>query len=297
MLENGTVYVFDTNGIVYALNANQGALLWRYKYTTDALQSGGTTTVSNGTVYVGSNTDEVYAINANNGSLLWRVQTDSAPSWITEGNGIAFVATSYPNYPSLQTLYAFRASDGTELWHYDITNPGNDNIPIVGNGMVFVGTLDNVYALDINSGAQRWQRNAEIVNTMALNHGILYVSYQSGGLDALDAKSGTRIWNFSAPGYIVFVTGTQVYYVYGFDGALGKAYVLDADTARLLWSYQARNYNNPSGTSLGIDAVANGQVYVDDLRYVYAFSASDGTPLWVFDSGQFQSYFINVIVS
>lgn len=291
VLAKGIVYIFDSNGIIYALNANTGTILWRYSVPQKGCCYG---IVSDETVYVGSN-NVVYAINAGNGTLLWEMQTDNAPTWITESNGIVCVATDFTVFP--QTIYAFRASDGKELWNYNNDNPGNDSIPVVGNGMIYVGTLQNVYALDINSGVQRWQQNAIIVDSMVLDNRILYISTQGDGLDAYDANTGTHLWNYSVASSISFVSSITLYDDSGFDGALGKTYVLDPYTGKLIWSYQAKDYHHSSGTSVMTDAVAYGKTYIDDGRYIYAFNASDGTPLWNFDTGSFGHGLFQVVVS
>ena len=59
-------------GILYALNASTGALLW--KYTTGVLLDS-SPAVANGVVYVGSYDENLYALNASTGALLWKYTT------------------------------------------------------------------------------------------------------------------------------------------------------------------------------------------------------------------------------
>lgn len=64
-----TIYVGSSDGYVYALDANSGALLWKYQ-TGNAISSA--TTAANGVVYVGSFDDFIYALQASNGRVLWK---------------------------------------------------------------------------------------------------------------------------------------------------------------------------------------------------------------------------------
>ena len=58
---NGVVYVGSYDGYVYALNASNGTLLWRYLTGNGVYSS---PVVVNGVVYVGSLDDYVYALTA-----------------------------------------------------------------------------------------------------------------------------------------------------------------------------------------------------------------------------------------
>ena len=77
-MANGVVYVGSYDQNVYALNANTGALLWKYK-TANFIES--SPAVANGVVYIASNDpdDNLYALDANTGTLLWK-HKKSAPS-------------------------------------------------------------------------------------------------------------------------------------------------------------------------------------------------------------------------
>jgi PQQ-like domain len=122
-----TVYVGSGDDSVYALNAMDGSLAWRY-------QTGGEVTSSpvvvSGSLYVGSDDGYVYALNANDSSLLWRYRTggqvQSSPDVV---NGAVYIGST-DNY-----VYALNASNGSLLWQYQ-TGGLVTSSPAVVNGIV-----------------------------------------------------------------------------------------------------------------------------------------------------------------
>ncbi len=117
-----TVYVGSRDNYLYALDADTGALKWRYK-TGNKVES--SPAVYNGTVYVGSRDNYLYALDADTGALKWRYKTgnkvESSPSVY---NGIVY-AGSRDNY-----LYALDADTGSLRWRYKTGN-GIRSSPVV----------------------------------------------------------------------------------------------------------------------------------------------------------------------
>ena len=66
-VNNGVVYVGSEDGIVYALNASNGAFVW--KYTTGGQIMVSSPAVYDGRIYIGSNDDNVYSLNASERSF------------------------------------------------------------------------------------------------------------------------------------------------------------------------------------------------------------------------------------
>jgi outer membrane protein assembly factor BamB len=108
----GVVYVGSWDGYEYALNANNGSLLWQtFLGTTIGGPSchapskagiSSVATVADGVVYVGGGDSYWYALNAKNGSVLWRLFTgdNSAASghynWSSPliANGYAYIGVA-----------------------------------------------------------------------------------------------------------------------------------------------------------------------------------------------------------
>jgi outer membrane protein assembly factor BamB len=127
---NGTVYISDDNGNLYALDAATGVLRWS-RQTGSNLNS---VAVANGVVYVGDYWGEVEARDGTTGALLWSQVTGRVYSSPTVANGVVYVGTEEPS-----TLAAFNAADGTPLWSTSTGHSGNTSSPVVTDGTVYIG--------------------------------------------------------------------------------------------------------------------------------------------------------------
>jgi|GEM_PF-3383468 len=88
---NGTVYIGDTDGYLYALDAANGSQRWRTELggpvdVTNCRGLGGiadTAAYWNGTIYVGGGNPALYAVNATTGAILWStdIANDSSGLW------------------------------------------------------------------------------------------------------------------------------------------------------------------------------------------------------------------------
>src|SRR5580765_3309183 len=69
--------------------------------------------------------------------------------------------------------------------------------PTVSDGVAYVGSNDGgVYALDLNTGAQRWRAEAgsPVASSPAVGGGRVFVSTRDGSIFAFDAATGARRW-------------------------------------------------------------------------------------------------------
>jgi len=111
---NNQVYVSARDQYLYALNAINGKVLWRYKFIYPTYSPA---RAVNGTLYI--NIDGAYALNSANGSVLWHQSLGSSqsndfiPSVVA--NGVDYLASTDGQGKS--TLYALNASNGAEYWY------------------------------------------------------------------------------------------------------------------------------------------------------------------------------------
>lgn len=106
---DGVVYIGiaesgdDSYGYMYALNAQTGAFLWKYKTGGGVYSSAA---VANGVVYFGSDDKNIYALDARTGALLWNYTTGAkVVSSPAVANGMLFIG-SEDTY-----MYAFHLPD------------------------------------------------------------------------------------------------------------------------------------------------------------------------------------------
>ena len=128
--------------------------------------------------------------------------------------------------------------------------------PVVYQGVMYITTLHNTYALDAKTCKARWTNvykpsGPETFNTnrgVAIYEGKLYRGTQDGVLLAIDAKTGKTIWKKQE-----------------LDPEKGEFF----SAAPIVWN--DRVYLGMAGADWGV----RGQMY--------AFSAKDGSQVWKFD--------------
>ena len=149
------------------------------------------------------------------------------------------------------SVYAFRVSDGQQVWNYTTGDYVNSS-PAVANNVVYIGSDDGyVYALNATTGNLIWKFNCNaaypydgVSASPAVVNGVVYIASYDGNVFALDAQSGNKIWNHN--------------------------------TATLA-----------SSTSSPI--FGNGTVYISTENGVYALNADTGEEVWHFDGGFIQA--------
>jgi outer membrane protein assembly factor BamB len=153
---------------IYALNAQTGAMVWRFqtlKSFSDAdvgaapsISAPGVNGITDGAVYEVGKDGQEYALDLLTGSELWsfnlyadagkRVNAESAAALVGDD-----VITAYAKY-----VYAFNAVSGAELWRSTATTKNLLGSPAVagasGNQVVMIGDLSGrEYAFQVSNGA------------------------------------------------------------------------------------------------------------------------------------------------
>src|SRR5262249_10779571 len=116
---NGAVYLGSGDGNVYALNADNGALKWKFK-TGDVVHAW--PAISDGVLYIGSWDSYFYALDAVTGTEKWKFKTGEDPD-IHNQVGIqssAVVADGMVYFGCRDSnLYALYAKTGEKKWAYN----------------------------------------------------------------------------------------------------------------------------------------------------------------------------------
>lgn len=249
---NGVVY-FNCNDLyMYAVNASNGILLWKYFLgpygITKVLSS---PTVVNGVVYTGATNHNIQAINVGNGTLKWKFQTSSTQISIDSGpcvvNDVVYVGDSH------LSLLALDATDGSVKWYYQ-ANDFISSSPTVTNGIVYFGSKDGyVYALDATTGAFKWKYNtgSEILASPIIKNDILYIGNTgpvSSKFQAFNALTGDLKWSY---------TSNQKFYgsPVVFNGMVIVAdqkhlYAFNAESGAIIWNLNMANLPGRSGEEL-----------------------------------------------
>jgi outer membrane protein assembly factor BamB len=185
----------------------------------------------------------------------------------------------------LQQLYAFRPSDGHQLWRVSFGKIDSGSIQLSGGSGLVITHLDNdvVQAWDISDGHQVWDA-PQFDGQIVVGAKDVFELKADGNVIAISAQTGTPLWQSRVPGDLragVIAQNTICVTSQRDDtNASGllidpvKVYAFDMATGHLLWSFATKS----------VDAgalIANAQgVYVDVDEGIYALRPSDGKPLW-----------------
>lgn len=201
------------------------------------------------------------------GSLLF-----CAPGGSEQGKGNQRDRQPTPTWPIFRGDAALsgQATGKLELplrlrWTFKSGGPIQSS-PVVGQGMVFIGSSDShLYALDFNTGKQRWRfRAARPIEAPPLLLGdSVYVGDRDGFFYALQAADGKLRWKFKTGDKI---TGSANSYRVGTNSAprilVGShdfyLYCLDSRNGNLLWKYGTDNFINGAPAVTGKRAVFGG---------------------------------------
>ena len=164
VVAGGQVFTMDANGTVAAFQLGSGAAHWRTptrpKHMT-AQPFGGGIGYDGGTLYAATGFSELLALDAGSGKINWRQPLDfPARSAPTIAGGLVSVVTQN------DLLLTFDPVSGTPGWR-------------------FIGKIIDTLTSVVVTGAP------------AYDSGILVAGFASGTLAALDAASGTPIWEQS----------------------------------------------------------------------------------------------------
>ena len=213
IVENGTVFIGSTDNNLYAINAEDGTLKWKFQ-TGGAIDRSSPAIDANGVVYIGSYDGYLYAfdtkaIEPNSPAFKWRFKTfgidaaiSSSPAIAPDGTIIFGCSDGY--------LYAVNP-DGSLKWASLVGNIFGSSPAIdTAVSQVYIGTMlpDAFYALDLSSGAIVWVYNylcggVYASPVVAADSSIIFCNFTTyyGDRNCLDFMK-FQIYNFSSLGGI-----------------------------------------------------------------------------------------------
>lgn len=291
LIWNSTYYITDyaslfcpaiADGVVYTLttayNASNGGFLFNYT----SVNASTSPTVANGIVYFGTNSSNnfapggVIAIDGKTGEQVWSFTGELGQFMF--GGMVRYpqaVEDGVVYFSSGGGVYALNAANGALLWRYSAIDKGAGSLGCVSvaDGQVY----DNVAGVlsSISVGGLRWSVDSGRGNRFAaVKNGVVYINSY-----ALDASSGTVIWNNSLSGLSspVLADDTLFYghYWYSDEGSRGKwnkhgLVACNATTGEVVWEYSLSGFSDSQDG--GYVSVANNMLFYTDESTVYAFS-------------------------
>ena len=253
----GVVYVGSTDGNLYAIDQQSGALRWK-------LQTGGripsSPAVANGLVYFGSYNGNFYAVDVTTGKMKWK-------------------------FHNAERRFAGRHLHGSFPVDEMMPDPFDVYLssPVVWKDAVYFGSGDgNVYSLDAATGTLKWKfQTGDVVHASpAIADAKLYIGSWDSYFYALDAASGKELWRFKTGEDAdthnqvgIQSSATVANGIVYFGCRDSKLYAVDAATGRQRWAFS----NNGSWV-ITSPVVHDGKVYfaTSDTATFYALDAQTG---------------------
>ncbi len=260
---------------------------------------------ANGIVYIATMDGLLNAYDATSGTLKWSFNPNStfrnysAPA-VDPATGLVFFGTVGNNDEGIPSpYYAVDAQTGTLQWSV-ILNWHQVSFPTLAFNTLYLGTshLDHdscsIYAIDEVSGQIRWQYTANAgfwgaigvdLNTNTVFSGV---GNPEAAVIALNATTGTLVWNYSVPqfgpdddvGSGITVTNGLVYA----SSKNGSVYAIHEVTGTLSWTTPI---GKDSNGDISTQAVSdNGTLYAGSISgNLYALNAQTGAILWKTHAG------------
>jgi len=303
-LVNGTIYVGNTSGHVYALNASTGAFRWRYPRGRAIGAVYSRPGVADHMVYVGSDNGFIYAIRARDGAAVWSSRCDengdavrSSPVFV---DGVIYASTRGGS------VCALKADDGSRFWDRPVllgtTVPASS--PEVSRHLpgsppsqvlLYLGS-DNghVYALAGRTGKIQWQfpRSGQpglgalaAQPAISSDGSVVYAGSNDGHLYALDADTGRLDWKYPATAQgldgaigaqpAVAAFSTTVYFASGFG-----VYAITGRGGQPSLTWKTDPVKLASNTGQSGPVATAGDVYVGSGKHVVCLDAGNGSLCW-----------------
>jgi len=273
---DGVVYIGDSKGDFYAINASTGAQKWMVTPGGDVF---GAAAVDGTTVLVGDGFS-LFALNTANGKTKWSFGTSGSviSSPAISSNEVFFTGWNGTS----QALYSLNETNGKQNWMHPLASTTVAGSPSLSSQDVYVPDDSGaVYAIVRSTGKQDCKHAVGGLpeTTPDIANGEVYVVATGSGthdLWDLNGLTGAKIWadnvnaTYNAPAYDnhqIFVTT---------EGELNSGVLaLNAGTGVQNWLGAVFDSSNDSSP-----AVANGVVYDDCLGSLVAFNESTGAPLF-----------------
>jgi outer membrane protein assembly factor BamB len=296
VLEHGRLFLGTNHGLVLAVQAATGRVLWHRQFAGCVAAS---PAVGDGVVYLGfmnpppctgTAPSFVAALDARSGRRRWRFRAgvvETPP--LLAGGRVYFGSWDH-------RIYAVDARSGRLAWSFATGDRVKGGVALAG-GTIFAGSYDGrVYALDARSGRLRWSAGdgglGGLYSTPSVANGRVFVGSTDGRVYAFSARSGEPLWSARTGSFVyspaALWDGTA--YVGSYDHRL---YALSQATGAVRWTFDAH------APISGAPTVLDGLVYFSTCgscssyesnpraRRTFAVDARTGRLVWRFPDGEY----------
>lgn len=230
---NTQAFVADLEGNLRALDLSDGSENWNVQLSHSVESRG---TYDAGRLFLSDSADVFYAFDAKNGDQLWTYSRD-IPEYFTVKGSCEPVVDRDAVYCGFSDghLVALQIDTGDELWSTDLTGGNLDFVDIdgrvllVGPRIYAASYSGGIYAIDRRSGRIIWRQEMESASDLIRAGDQLFVASAIGRVVSLDLESGEPMWGFEMTESLPGSLVSFGPYLLAFSTD-GPMYVLDAET-------------------------------------------------------------------
>jgi outer membrane protein assembly factor BamB len=261
VVAEGRVFFADSDGTVYALDADEGNRLWEFG-TDGTVES--PVSYADGVVYVTADT-VTYALEAEGGTERWTHRGTGATDSAAVADGDVYVAKS-------SSVYALGFHTGTVLWEYQASGVVSATPALSGGNLYVADESGTVQSLDAEDGSIRWKKGAasSVESAPAVTRDAVYVVGTYGRVRSLDRSDGDERWTeelFTRIDVPPAVDDDRLYV-----GTQEGVRALSVSNGRTDWTFEEGNATAPS--------LGGGTVYVGVDGALHALDAETGEVVW-----------------
>ena len=273
-------------GLVEALNAQTGAVVWKAQTSATA----GAPAVASGGLYVGAVDGTVRAFDAKTGQPRWSFTRTVGVGQRFGMDGYAAVSDDTVIVSSDSgAVYALGAATGKQRWVFALPTADTHiyTTPALGSGVAYIasaGPNAALYALDIATGQTRWSvsQAGGFDGPPLLIGQTLYVGANlADTFHAYNATTGASLWSFDTASQVhtLPAIGPNMAYVGSIDASI---IAISNGSHSQAWKFATQGNAPQALIGTGAAPTLDGQtLYVGSQGgVVYALDATSGKPRW-----------------
>lgn len=295
---NGIAYVGTVHGVVYALNARTGTIIWMYQAPGSVYES---PTVANGLVYFstvnnpneGTTGNYAYALDAGTGALAWAQWLPNGAGWDSPtvvGNQVIVQQANKEgasggeislDYLTGSINWSFATPYG--IWAPGTVDPGGTTLyqdtgnPCLSAGVAGDSCSGYLLAVDLATGSHTTldhfpdvSGDDDVPTAPAYDNGTLYLGSKNGYEYSVNPASGAINWSYntgSSGDFGIFSSAVVASGSVIFGGGDRLLHSLNESTGALQWTQ-----------SIGGGLIYSSPVQANGVLYIESISSGAGKP-------------------
>jgi outer membrane protein assembly factor BamB len=288
VIDEKKIYFGADNGNLWALNQEDGSIIWKFDETGYPTTTGkiifSSPALYKNMVYFGAYDGNIYAVDKNTGKIRWKYMNadyiGSSPA-IAPDLGLLFIGLEFGLLRKKGGLAALNLETGQKVWDVIMTDFVHCSPAYCSKKkVVAVGGNDSyVYLFNAKNGKLKWKfKTGEVKASLIFDtkRNLLIFGSFDKNLYALDIDSGEIKGKF--PTRDLIYSTPEIYENNVYFGSMDKnLYSLNLDTGKLNWHHDlgGRIFSRPK--------IVEGKIYIGSTKGVMEeIDANTGKPLSYF---------------